>query len=72
MTKKTLVVVTALFVAAVMGWAAFAPQVTEASPTVGALKACYGPNVPKEKSGACVDKIIDASNTSDRGNKNAG
>lgn len=70
MIKKTLFAVTALFIASLLSWAALSARPTLARDiTVGDLKACHAPGV---NTSVCLDKVTDASNTNDRGNKNSG
>lgn len=70
MIKKTLFALTALFIASLLSWAAFSARPTLARDvTVSDIKACYAPGV---NSSVCLDKVADASNTNDRGNKNGG
>lgn len=70
MTKKTLFAVGALFVASLLSWVAFSARPTLArNGTVGDLKACYAPGV---NTNVCLDKVFDASNTNNRGNKSDG
>ena len=70
MTKKTLLAVAVLFVASVLSWVAFSARPTQArNITVGDLKACHAPGV---NTSVCLDKVTDAANTNDRGDKNAG
>lgn len=66
MKKKTLIAVTALFVASLLSWVAFSPKTTQAG-GVSIIKYCSSqPNISE-----CLKQYADASNTN-RDNKNGG